>query len=86
MGFTARWGSGGLIPAHAGSTRQHDEQTQPARAHPRACGEHGLWKSSGLPRLGSSPRMRGAPSETAMSLEDVRLIPAHAGSTTHRSH
>ena len=32
--------AGGIIPAHAGSTKKAAEELLPAGDHPRACGEH----------------------------------------------
>ncbi|ENO18103.1 hypothetical protein HMPREF9004_1134 [Schaalia cardiffensis F0333] len=81
--------TGGLIPAHAGSTRRHRRGPQTRWAHPRSRGEHFRMAASSACVTGSSPLTRGAP----QTLDDSRncggLIPAHAGSTnidyTHRA-
>ena len=49
--------------------------------HPRGCGEHSQTVSSKGCRVGSSPRMRGAPGHDHRSRAIARIIPADAGST-----
>ena len=71
-----------LIPAHAGSTRWWRARAPRPRAHPRSRGEHGeSHRTLGL-REGSSPLTRGAPGGGRPAGRAVRLIPAHAGSTS----
>ena len=70
-----------LIPAHAGSTSQHQGQPQIPAAHPRSRGEHRLLGWIGARWSGSSPLTRGARSSAFASTRLDRLIPAHAGST-----
>ena len=71
----------GIIPAHAGSTLEAPQALPASWDHPRACGEH-LWLPwSSSPRLGSSPRMRGAPMYDVARERLNGIIPAHAGST-----
>ena len=75
----------GLIPAHAGKTRNPAEKRWDSEAHPRACGENWCMQHAGELLPGSSPRMRGKlryfPTRTSVR----GLIPAHAGKTTQRS-
>ena len=71
----------GLIPAHAGKTREPGKARSQARAHPRACGENeGTWEGK-ISGEGSSPRMRGKPPPFDCEPPAPRLIPAHAGKT-----
>ena len=49
-----------IIPADAGSTRQHGLLRRMAEDHPRGCGEHLTADGSHVRVRGSSPRMRGA--------------------------
>ena len=53
-----------------------------ATDHPRGCGEHTSLALRIQPRLGSSPRMRGARKVDMMAWRSVGIIPADAGSTT----
>ena len=55
------------------------------RAHPRVCGENVLMRETIHPVPGSSPRVRGKPSQRRGSLQAVRLIPACAGKTVRGS-
>ena len=50
-------------------------------AHPRSRGEHARQVLEELTEHGSSPLTRGAPSSIPDSMDHMRLIPAHAGST-----
>ena len=72
----------GLIPAHAGSTGGTNPKPTHPWAHPRSRGEHfpaGIGAGFGP---GSSPLTRGARFLSRLGRGCVRLIPAHAGSTT----
>ncbi len=71
----------GLIPAHAGSTRQTYLASPQYRAHPRSRGEHTTTRFDALKPRGSSPLTRGALPLINLDELDVGLIPAHAGST-----
>ena len=51
----------GIIPAYAGSTEIEQETEFGDGDHPRVCGEHAYMVTHPPRRLGSSPRMRGAP-------------------------
>ena len=71
----------GIIPAYAESTPQIAEAGRERRDHPRVCGEHLTHTIQCVPVCGSSPRMRGAPGCSSSLLDDMRIIPAYAGST-----
>ena len=79
-----RWPVGGLIPAHAGKTREKPRTARPRRAHPRACGENRSVPSLPLPSSGSSPHVRGKPNNLLPTFPRVRLIPACAGKTAEK--
>mgnify|MGYP000890263657 CR=1 FL=1 len=70
-----------LIPAHAGSTRSTVMPHSCTAAHPRSRGEHFVVRREVASDHGSSPLTRGAPKITQSSGSNIRLIPAHAGST-----
>ncbi len=71
----------GLIPARAGSTSWRNASHRSRRAHPRTRGEHHLMSVAARPRLGSSPRARGARRAPGAASPCRGLIPARAGST-----
>ena len=73
-----------LIPAHAGKTGECVPVGFAETAHPRACGENRDTQSNGGTVQGSSPRMRGKPSQLNFDTRRARLIPAHAGKTFRR--
>ena len=52
-----------------------------SRAHPRECGADGRNDYRLREQLGSSPRVRGRPTDKVTVLEKNRLIPASAGQT-----
>ena len=56
-------GPGRIIPADAGSTNDIYIQRVSVVDHPRGCEEHTAWGTSYPSSPGSSPRMRGAPSD-----------------------
>ena len=71
----------GLIPAHAGKTRNALRIEDPRRAHPRSRGENDpayRWVDADG---GSSPLTRGKLRDSACERLAERLIPAHAGKT-----
>ena len=76
---------GGLIPAHAGKTRELQRELLDLSAHPRACGENSSIERERLMLRGSSPRMRGKRRLIIGGLITSRLIPAHAGKTPKAS-
>ena len=78
------WGPG-IIPADAGSTSGKSNVIAESEDHPRGCGEHDNAVRIGIHQVGSSPRMRGAPTHNAPRSYDSRIIPADAGSTTPQS-
>ena len=49
--------------------------------HPRGCGEHCPVPVSGIPSMGSSPRMRGTRFAVLVTGDIQRINPADAGST-----
>ena len=51
--------SGGLIPAHAGKTREGNFAASASGAHPRSRGENRAKENAEKARLGSSPLTRG---------------------------
>ena len=71
----------GLIPAHAGKTREVAFLTGATTAHPRSRGENITAAGPALRADGSSPLTRGKLGWPAIHVLDVRLIPAHAGKT-----
>ena len=73
--------SPGLIPAHAGKTRNFNAAQILHGAHPRSRGENSnpAGKVNDCP--GSSPLTRGKRSEAILGQIAERLIPAHAGKT-----
>ena len=74
--------SGGLIPAHAGSTGRAARPAAAFPAHPRSRGEHLEGEQMPQGVGGSSPLTRGARLELGYILLGAGLIPAHAGSTS----
>ncbi len=70
-----------FIPARAGNTHGLRTGWPPWSVHPRACGEHSRVKNTGAPSAGSSPRVRGTPSDRLIANEEWRFIPARAGNT-----
>ena len=91
---TAGAGTAGIIPAYAGNTDDWHGNAYEARDHPRVCGEHIKYAVEGATSQGSSPRMRGTPTQTVEILFLSGIIPAYAGNTTifchtissHRDH
>ena len=83
----SRWCASGrrIIPAYAGSTHGYLLCGRSCEDHPRVCGEHFYLLFRLGCRLGSSPRMRGAPLRGHLPVQDRRIIPAYAGSTIMRS-
>ena len=71
----------GIIPAYAGNTRERHGTVSDRRDHPRVCGEHLPASSGSCTRRGSSPRMRGTPSQTQCAARPSGIIPAYAGNT-----
>ena len=78
--FAARF-----IPAHAGNTFVRDALNGAKAVHPRACGEHASAPISLSLNSGSSPRMRGTPSQAVGVGVQPRFIPAHAGNTSYNT-
>ena len=84
----------GLIPARAGKTLETRTELRKPRAHPRACGENRAFSSRLMRETGSSPRVRGKPTNLIRAGDLIGLIPARAGKTRrsnsglrmHRAH
>ena len=74
--------SDGLIPAHAGKTREHVGLGGHGGAHPRSRGENSLVTLCYVGFSGSSPLTRGKPWACAAPGARRGLIPAHAGKTS----
>ncbi len=70
-----------IIPARAGQTEPSAVGSLSCPDHPRACGANAMRPKPAVPKLGSSPRVRGKLS--AIGSRDVqrRIIPARAGQT-----
>ena len=75
----------GIIPAHAGNTRNTLVLGNPSRDHPRACGEHVKCAHGVRFGMGSSPRMRGTHRRAFRQGRRAGIIPAHAGNTPSTS-
>ena len=74
-------GTTGLIPAHAGKTRQWLRSRGRSEAHPRSRGENTPSLRIGGKQGGSSPLTRGKRVRVRMRAPGRGLIPAHAGKT-----
>ena len=74
-------GGGRIIPARAGQTNPRRPVHGQNPDHPRACGAN--WNyAPPSPRLnGSSPRVRGKPTQDGQYTAKTRIIPARAGQT-----
>ncbi len=75
----------GIIPAHAGSTNGSPSTSSRHWDHPRSRGEHPDATDAESLVEGSSPLTRGAHALRAPIPDLPGIIPAHAGSTGHRS-
>ena len=84
----------GLIPAHAGKTREWSRRLGHLGAHPRSRGENMMQVKGDNGITGSSPLTRGKPGCGVSVRFGPGLIPAHAGKTNgthaptaqHRAH
>ena len=72
----------GIIPACAGNTRRVSLARTSIWDHPRVCGEHGHRRFRACGQPGSSPRVRGTPSERKIPHVATGIIPACAGNTS----
>ena len=73
-----------LIPAHAGKTVDVAVSFSGSPAHPRSRGENSERSGSQSFFGGSSPLTRGKRTDKSAYLNELRLIPAHAGKTRDR--
>ena len=71
----------GLIPAHAGKTAGMVSLSGWLGAHPRSRGENYVAACGEQRQGGSSPLTRGKHQQIEKRIQDVGLIPAHAGKT-----
>ena len=71
----------GIIPAHAGLTSFLSFASSRAWDHPRACGAHRSSQARRVAAAGSSPRMRGSLADAVLRVDELGIIPAHAGLT-----
>ena len=71
----------GIIPACAGSTSWRASTRRSTRDHPRMRGEHVSENTNNYRFVGSSPHARGARLCDRATAEELRIIPACAGST-----
>ena len=74
--FTSR-----IIPAYAGNTESQKEKFYLFQDHPRLCGEHPALGIFPVGMVGSSPLMRGTPTNRINLVIVARIIPAYAGNT-----
>ncbi len=70
-----------FIPAGAGNTPSRSRPATPLTVHPRGCGEHNQRRALIKMSDGSSPRVRGTPTNRAVGQGNERFIPAGAGNT-----
>ena len=70
-----------IIPARAGFTTRWVIFPPRGRDHPRACGVYLSLTRVLVLRGGSSPRVRGLPSDAPKTLSKAGIIPARAGFT-----
>ncbi|MUH60598.1 hypothetical protein GSD1FS_1980 [Bifidobacterium sp. GSD1FS] len=75
-----------IIPASAGQTMSLTTCDFCSADHPRECGANVRADLGDHPVHGSSPRVRGKPTEPHPCGLVVRIIPASAGQTTPRRH
>ena len=71
-----------IIPAHAGFTMSHRDESRPNRDHPRTRGVYHGSSRRGRDIQGSSPHTRGLQGHSISRQTSSRIIPAHAGFTT----
>ena len=74
-----------IIPAHAGNSRPRGGRPARYADHPHACGELEVLGYIRQGVDGSSPRMRGTPSDSHSVSSCLRIIPAHAGNSRPRA-
>ena len=73
--------AGRIIPAGAGDTSRARNHPAPQPDHPRGCGGHIDWVTTGKAEIGSSPRVRGTRGPSGTTRSERRIIPAGAGDT-----
>ena len=70
-----------IIPARAGFTQVHPEQSDTPEDHPRSRGVYGLIRVKARLIPGSSPLARGLLRRLSQTPRNIRIIPARAGFT-----
>ena len=75
-----------ITPAHAGKSRTQDERLDGYEDHPCSCGEKPSGIRSGFFVEGSPLLMRGKVGSKKMSLENIRITPAHAGKSQFQTY
>ena len=75
----------GIIPAYAGNTWAPSFLWFLWGAHPRVCGDHAFCSFVSSFARGSSPRMRGTPTDAPAWRRVRGIIPAYAGNTKSTS-
>ena len=73
--------SSGIIPAHAGTTSDHNTAWQQHKDHPRSRGDYSSKSKKRSSVLGSSPLTRGLQCSLWHAKSPGGIIPAHAGTT-----
>src|SRR5690554_552498 len=71
----------GITPACAGTTAKIDKPAEIIGDHPRMCGDHKLFKSTGYERVGSPPHVRGPRISGYYYVVATGITPACAGTT-----
>ena len=71
-----------IIPARAGFTHVHPEQSDTPLDHPRSRGVYTVWRFSLMRSRGSSPLARGLRETMLGMYMRLRIIPARAGFTS----
>ena len=74
--------AGGIIPARAGFTVEHERDHRRGGDHPRSRGVYAPACSAAALAAGSSPLARGLRAHELAAWQRVRIIPARAGFTT----
>ena len=76
----------GIIPACAGSTQRSWKKLLLGKDHPRMRGVHSIALLAPVVNMGSSPHARGPQVWGGISMKELRIIPACAGSTPWTMH
>ena len=74
-----------ITPAGAGKTRHGRTDSGCHRDHPRGCGENHKLTVMCSDGKGSPPQVRGKPTSIREFWEKIRITPADAGKTIHKT-